>query len=124
MNIHSLTQRIRVCQTEGHYPLRVQHMSSTASSPENEDQDSSIQEPITEALALFDLTPPFSSTTLYQRYQDLLLTWHPHRYANMTNNPTKYMKMYKKGEAMTKEIRSAYTVLKEWLASQTVPSSN
>lgn len=97
-------------------------MSSTASSPESKNQDSSIQESITQALTLFDLTPPFSSTTLYQRYQDLLLTWHPHRYANMTNNPTKYMQMYKKGEAMTKEIRLAYTALKEWLESQTAPS--
>lgn len=117
-----MTQRIRVCQTDDHYPLRVQSMSSTASSPESKNQDSSIQESITQALTLFDLTPPFSSTTLYQRYQDLLLTWHPHRYANMTNNPTKYMQMYKKGEAMTKEIRLAYTALKEWLESQTAPS--
>ena len=82
--------------------------------PENENSQSPIQEPITQALTLFDLTPPFSQTVLYQRYQDLLLTWHPHRYANMTNNPSKYMKMYKKGEAMTKEVRSAYQILKDW----------
>ncbi|MDA0737394.1 MAG: hypothetical protein O2999_02535 [Nitrospirae bacterium] len=89
-------------------------MNSTPTSPESENTEGPTQEPIAQALTLFDLTPPFSSTTLYQRYQDMLLTWHPHRYANMTNNPSKYMKMYKKGEAMTKEVRAAYQVLKEW----------
>ncbi len=98
-------------------------MSPSPLSPESEDQNSLSSDPITEALALFELTPPFSSTTLYQRYQDLLLTWHPHRYANMTNNPSKYMKMYKKGEAMTKEVRSAYQILKEWMERQTASPS-
>lgn len=90
-------------------------MNATPVPPESADEDSLSSEPIAKALALFELTPPFSSTALYQRYQDLLLTWHPHRYANMTNNPSKYMKMYKKGEAMTKEVRSAYQTLKEWI---------
>ena len=43
------------------------------------------------------------------------MTWHPHRYANLTNNPTKYMQMYKKAEAMTKEVQAAYKLLKEYL---------
>jgi hypothetical protein len=93
-------------------------MSAIPESPESEDKNPLASEPLAEALALFELTPPFSSTTLYQRYQDLLLTWHPHRYANMTNNPSKYMKMYKKGESMTKEVRSAYQILKEWMERQ------
>ena len=98
-------------------------MSPTSTSPGNENPDAPIQDPIQQALKLFNLTPPFSPTTLYQRYQDLLLTWHPHRYANMTNNPSKYMKMYKKGEAMTKEVRSAYQVLKNWLEHQPATSA-
>jgi len=67
------------------------------------------------ALDLFQLQLPLNSSALYQRYQELLLTWHPHRYANLTNNPSKYMKMYQKGEAMTKKVRIAYCVLKERL---------
>ncbi|MDT7043945.1 hypothetical protein [Candidatus Nitronereus thalassa] len=76
------------------------------------------------ALALFQLSLPLESKTLHHRYQELLVTWHPHRYANMTNNPTKYMQMYKKGEAMTKEIRSAYALLKESLEQGTGTSSD
>jgi len=43
------------------------------------------------------------------------MTWHPHRYASLTNNPRKYMQMYKKGEAMTKEVNAAYDLLAAWL---------
>ncbi len=68
-----------------------------------------------QALELFNLTLPLHSTTLNQRYQELLVTWHPHRYANLTNNPTKYMQMYKKAEAVTKEVQAAYKLLKEYL---------
>jgi len=65
------------------------------------------------ALVLFELTEaelttPESRNRLEQKRKQLLLTWHPHRYANLTNNPKKYMKMYKQGEAMTKEIQAAY----------------
>ena len=79
-------------------------------------------ESIKKALELFKLSLPLDSTTLHQRYQELLVTWHPHRYANMTNNPSKYMQMYKKGEAMTKEVRAAYKMLKEWLDRGNTPS--
>ncbi len=78
-------------------------------------QDPASEEPFTRALELFNLTLPLHPTTLYHRYQELLVTWHPHRYANLTNNPAKYMQMYKKGEAMTKEIQAAYKLLKEWI---------
>ena len=73
------------------------------------------EEPVTQALELFNLTLPLHAATLHQRYQELLVTWHPHRYANLTNNPTKYMQMYKKAETMTKEVQAAYKLLKEYL---------
>jgi hypothetical protein len=73
------------------------------------------QENIDQALALFSLTPPFSRQQLDEKRRELLATWHPHRYANLTNNPRRYMQMYKKGEAMTKEIQTAYDVLVKWM---------
>lgn len=69
------------------------------------------------ALHLLGLTQPFTRELLEQRRRELLATWHPHRYANLTNNPRKYMQMYKKGEAMTKEINAAYELLAAWLAT-------
>ncbi|HTK88497.1 MAG TPA: hypothetical protein VL329_12215 [Nitrospiraceae bacterium] len=73
------------------------------------------QEEIDHALQLLSLTPPFSRLQLDEKRRELLATWHPHRYANLTNNPRRYMQMYKKGEAMTKEIQAAYNVLVAWL---------
>jgi len=69
------------------------------------------QEDFTKALKLFELTESFTREVLDKKRQELLVTWHPHRYASLTNNPRKYMKMYKQGEAMTKEITAAYEVL-------------
>ena len=76
------------------------------------------ESPVTfeQALALFeliesDLHATDSRNRLDHKRRQLLLIWHPHRYANLTNNPKKYTKMYKQGEAMTKEIQSAYEVL-------------
>ena len=96
-------------------------MNSPTASKEN--PKSPPDESIKKALELFKLSPPLDSATLDQRYQELLMTWHPHRYANMTNNPSKYMQMYKKGEAMTKEILAAYKMLKEWLDRGNRPST-
>jgi len=70
---------------------------------------------IHQALELFDLPHTVSQDGLNQRYRKLLHTWHPNRYASLTNNPKKYMEMYKKGEDKTKEIHSAYHVLSDWL---------
>jgi len=67
------------------------------------------------ALTLFSLDPEFTREGLEGRRRDLLATWNPHRYANLTNNPRKYMHMYKKGEAMTREIETAYALLDGWL---------
>lgn len=76
------------------------------------------KEALDHALRIFDLSPPLSREDLERRYRELLTTWHPHRYANLSNNPRKYMQLYRKGEAMTKEVHTAYTLLSRWLAQQ------
>ena len=73
------------------------------------------QQDIDQALALFCLVPPLSRQQVDDKRRELLATWHPHRYANLTNNHRRYMQMYKKGEAMTKEIQAAYEVLIKWM---------
>jgi len=70
------------------------------------------------ALDLLGLARPLTREQLDAQHRALLLTWHPHRCANLTNNPRKYMQMYRKGEAMTKEIEAAYQLLSSWLATQ------
>lgn len=72
-------------------------------------------EHVRQALQVFGLAEPLTRERLDERRGELLATWHPHRYANLTNNPKKYMQMYKKGEAMTKEVNTAYQVLIAWL---------
>lgn len=79
---------------------------------------------LAKALELFELNPPVSMDALKQRYEGLLLAWHPHRNANLTNNPTKYMQMYKKGEAKTKEIQAAFKILLDWVNHQDTSSQN
>jgi hypothetical protein len=76
-----------------------------------------IPDDVNRALQLFSLTPPLTREEVQSRRSELLATWHPHRYANLTNNPRKYMQMYKKGEAMTKDIQAAYDLLIQWLDS-------
>ena len=78
-----------------------------------------MNESLAKALALFELTEPFTREDLDRKKQELLLTWHPHRYAMVTNNPRKYMAKYKQGEEMTKEINAAYEVLIERLEKKT-----
>ena len=73
---------------------------------------------LAKALALFELTEPFTREDLDKKSRELLLTWHPHRYAMVTNNPRKYMAKYKQAEAMTKDIHSAYEVLLKRLVNQ------
>ncbi|TAJ22615.1 MAG: hypothetical protein EPO64_13340 [Nitrospirae bacterium] len=74
-------------------------------------------EDVQRALQLFGLTEPLTRERLEEQRRALLATWHPPRYASLTNNPRKYMQMYKKGEAMTKDVESAYQVLSTWLLS-------
>ena len=71
-----------------------------------------------EALQIFGFTASPTREQLEQKRTELLALWHPHRYANLTNNPRKYMQMYKKGEAMTKEVQAAYELLSAWLSQQ------
>ncbi|MEE8126865.1 MAG: hypothetical protein V3T42_13715 [Nitrospirales bacterium] len=73
---------------------------------------------VEEALKVFDLTRPFTRESLTQNYEKARRTWHPARYAGLTNNPGKYMEMYKKGEAKTKEIQAAYQLLLNYLPTQ------
>jgi DnaJ-domain-containing protein 1 len=70
------------------------------------------------ALAVLSIQPPVNREQLEKTRRELLATWHPHRYANLTNNPKRYMQMYKKGESMTKEIQKAYELVVAWLDSQ------
>ena len=67
------------------------------------------------ALLLLNLTEPFSHDALQQRYEEARRVWYPSRYAGLTNNPAKYMEMYKKGETKTKEIHAAYQILSDHL---------
>lgn len=76
------------------------------------------REAIDHALGVLGLVPPLTRDRLEAKRRELLATWNPHRYANLTNNPRKYMQMYKKGEAMTREVQEAYRILTEWLASE------
>ncbi|MBM4124424.1 MAG: hypothetical protein FJ246_05660 [Nitrospira sp.] len=69
------------------------------------------QEDLDRALRLFGGTEPFTREWLEETRRELLATWHPPRYASLTNNPRKYMQMYKKGEATTKAIQAAYDLL-------------
>ena len=71
-----------------------------------------------EAMQLFNLTAPFSQETLTKRYDEARRTWYPSRYAGLTNNPGKYMEMYKKGETKTNEIQAAYQLLLTYLNTQ------
>jgi len=70
-----------------------------------------VSETLDKALKLFELTEPFTREELEKKKKELLVTWHPHRYAMVTNNPRKYMAKYKQAEAMTKDIHAAYDLL-------------
>ncbi len=66
---------------------------------------------LTKALELFTLTLPCTREQLDQTRTQLLHTWNPRRFANLTNNPKKYMQAYKKAEEMTRLIESSYALL-------------
>ncbi|TLY38980.1 MAG: hypothetical protein E6K59_12860 [Nitrospirae bacterium] len=82
-----------------------------------------MNESLAKALALFELTEPFTREELDKKSRELLLTWHPHRYAMVTNNPRKYMAKYKQAEAMTKDIHTAYELLVARLKKEDSPKS-
>jgi len=74
-----------------------------------------VNESLAKALKLFELTEPFTREDLDKKKKELLVTWYPHRYAMVTNNPRKYMAKYTQAEAMTKDIHAAYELLVSWL---------
>ena len=69
------------------------------------------EELLTKALELFTLTQPYTREQLDQRRQQLLHTWTPRRFANLTNNPKKYMQAYTKAEEMTRLVEASYALL-------------
>jgi len=69
------------------------------------------QEDVNHALEVLGLTLPVTPETLDRTKRVLLYTWNPARYANLTNNPKKYMQAYKKAEEMTKLIEAAHALL-------------
>jgi len=76
-----------------------------------------VADDIQQALTLLELTPPVGRETLEQKRRELLHTWNPARYANLTNNPKKYMQMFKQAEDMTKKIEAAYILLSNRITS-------
>jgi preprotein translocase subunit Sec63 len=76
---------------------------------------------VADALKTLGLDLPVSQQQLEIKRKELLHTWDPSRYANLTNNPKQYMQSYKEAEEMTKKIESAYSLLSSWLT--TAPQS-
>jgi preprotein translocase subunit Sec63 len=76
-----------------------------------------VTQPVADALEVLGLDLPVSQEQLEIKRKELLHIWDPSRYANLTNNPKKYMQMYKEAEGMTKKIEAAYSLLSSWLAS-------
>ena len=73
---------------------------------------------LTKALELFTLTQPYTRDQLNQRREQLLHTWTPRRFANLTNNPKKYMQAYTKAEEMTRLVEASYVLLSSLLVSE------
>lgn len=66
---------------------------------------------LAQALALFALSQPYTLDQLNQQRDALLHTWTPRRFANLTNNPKKYMQAYTKAEEMTRLVEASYDLL-------------
>jgi hypothetical protein len=64
-----------------------------------------------QARELFGLGEAPTREALDTKHRELLAVWHPQRYAALTNNPRKYMQMYKKAEAMTRKVNEAHALL-------------
>ncbi|MBS0178753.1 MAG: hypothetical protein JSR20_08310 [Nitrospira sp.] len=77
---------------------------------------------LTDALALFALSQPFTREQLEQKRDALLHTWTPRRFANLTNNPRKYMQAYTKAEEMTRRVEASYALLSSLLVSEKTPT--
>ena len=79
------------------------------------------EDPLEKALDLFTLAQPFTREQLDQARAKLLHMWNPQRYANLTNNPKKYMQAFKQAEEMTKQVESSYLLLRSALIPETLP---
>ncbi|MCC6967931.1 MAG: hypothetical protein IT391_16790 [Nitrospira sp.] len=66
---------------------------------------------LTDALELFALSQPYTLEQLNRQRDALLHTWTPQRFANLTNNPKKYMQAYTKAEEMTCLVEASYSLL-------------
>jgi hypothetical protein len=75
------------------------------------------QEDLNRSLEVLGLAVPVTQEELAARRRELLQTWLPARYANLTNNPKKYMQMFKQAEEMTRKIEMASKVVNDWLTS-------
>lgn len=71
-----------------------------------------------QALNTLGLTPPVTLEQLTAKRRELLHAWHPARYANLANNPKKYMQKFRQAEEMSSRIETAYHIVNEWLAAQ------
>ena len=71
---------------------------------------------LNKALQLFTLTLPYTREQLDHTRVQLLHTWNPQRYANLTNHPKKYMQAYKQAEEMTRRIESSYALLSAFIS--------
>ena len=76
---------------------------------------------LAQALALFALSKPYTLKQLTQQRDALLHTWAPQRFANLTNNPKKYMQAYTKAEEMTRLVEASYALLVELIVPDDVP---
>jgi preprotein translocase subunit Sec63 len=76
-----------------------------------------VNQRVADALTILGLDLPVSQEQLEIKRKELLHTWDPSRYANLTNNPKQYMQSFKEAEEMTKKIEGAYSVLSSWIAS-------
>ncbi|HQR15461.1 MAG TPA: hypothetical protein PKW52_15240 [Nitrospira sp.] len=76
---------------------------------------------LAQALALFALSKPYTLKQLNQQRDALLHTWAPQRFANLTNNPKKYMQAYTKAEEMTRLVEASYALLVELIVPDDVP---
>ena len=74
-----------------------------------------IPPPVADALKILGLDLPVSQEQLDIKRKELLHTWFPDRYANLTNNPKKYMQMFKQAEEMTRKVEAAYPLLCAWI---------
>jgi hypothetical protein len=72
---------------------------------------------VADALKTLGLDLPVSQEQLEIKRKELLNTWDPVRYANLSNNPKKYMQSFKEAEEKTEKIEAAYSFLSAWLAS-------